>query len=176
MPTLNRFPLLGLWAEEAARRVGYTKDEAEAFGHAYAVLYAIRANRRPHAEQPDGKEGMSARRRRVKAERLHFAGDDLDVTYADGKVRGLVGGDRPQTPESYRRSVEKRFPLGYYDRLQKSFRRVLKTYPPRRLQQGRLVYDLYDEWKKRCGVGRRVDLDRLLDWCEERVEGEMAAR
>ena len=44
MPTLNRFPLLGLWAKGAARRLGYTKDESEALGHAYAVLYAIRAN------------------------------------------------------------------------------------------------------------------------------------
>jgi hypothetical protein len=43
MPTLNRFPILGLWAEEAARRIGYSKDEAESLGHAYAVLYAIRA-------------------------------------------------------------------------------------------------------------------------------------
>jgi hypothetical protein len=33
-PTLNRFPLLGLWAKEAARRVGYSKGESEALGAA----------------------------------------------------------------------------------------------------------------------------------------------
>ena len=43
MPTLNRFPLLGLWAREAATRIGYTAPDADTIGHAYAVLYAIRA-------------------------------------------------------------------------------------------------------------------------------------
>ena len=44
MATLNRFPLLGLWAREAAHRIGYPDREADVLGHAYAVLYAIRAN------------------------------------------------------------------------------------------------------------------------------------
>jgi hypothetical protein len=35
---------------------------------------------------------------------------------------------------------------------------------PRALQ-GRLVYDLYDEWKKECGGGRLVGLDELIHWC-----------
>lgn len=59
MPTLNRFPLLGLWAEEAARRLGYRKDGAESLGHAYSVLYAIRAQRvqRP---KTDGQAKLAA--------------------------------------------------------------------------------------------------------------------
>ena len=44
MPNLNRFPLLGLWAKEAARRIGHNDADAQTIGHAYAVLYAIRAN------------------------------------------------------------------------------------------------------------------------------------
>src|SRR5438132_2738711 len=93
MPTLNRFPLLGLWAEEAARRVGYARDEAESLGHAYAVLYAIRARERPKAADK-AKEPAGRARKRRKAERLRFGGDDLEVTRdAEGKVRGLVGGE-----------------------------------------------------------------------------------
>src|SRR5690242_5637434 len=62
MATLNRFPLLGLWAEEAARRIGYPKAEAESLGHAYAVLYAIRAQRlRQPAKE---KEEKAPRRKR----------------------------------------------------------------------------------------------------------------
>ena len=38
-----------------------------------------------------------------------------------------------------------------------------------------MVYDLYDEWKKQCGVGRLVDLDGLLRWVEERA-GDPTAR
>jgi hypothetical protein len=168
MPTLNRFPLLGLWAEEAARRLGYRKDEAESLGHAYAVLYAIRAQR---VKQPtaDGDKKEPAREKRGRVRHVHFGGDDLEVTFAEGHVRGKVGGDKPQTPASYVRSIEEKFPPGYYERLQKCFRELFKRIPPKQLE-GRTVYDLYDEWKKAAGVGRAVDLDKLLGWCRERVK------
>jgi hypothetical protein len=165
VPTLNRFPLLGLWAEEAARRLGYTRAEAESLGHAYAVLYAIRARGKPkHA--PEEKGAAKKPRRRAGAETLEFAGDELDIVRdTEGGVRGRVGHEREQTPATYRASIAAKFPGGYYDKFREAFRRVLKNYPPRRLDS-RLVYDLYDEWKKACGVGRLVDLDRLLDWCK----------
>jgi hypothetical protein len=168
MATLNRFPLLGLWAEEAARRLGYREDEAASLGHAYAVLYAIRA--RPRVHVPKGPEEKKAARPRARAaHRIHFCGDDLDVAYdVDGRLRGKVGGGRPQTPETYRSAVWAKFPPRYYERLQKAFRTLFKTFPPRTLE-GRRVYDLYDEWKKACGVGRLVDLDRLLEWCRRRA-------
>ena len=58
MTTLNRFPLLSLWAREVARRLGYTAAEAESLGHAYAVLYAIRAAGKPKHkdDQPGAKK------------------------------------------------------------------------------------------------------------------------
>jgi hypothetical protein len=175
VPTLNRFPLLGLWAEEAARRAGFRRDEAESLGHAYAVLYAIRANRRP--EPLAAKDHATAEHHRKshrRGPRVHFGGDDLDVTRtADGHVRGHVGGDGAQTPASYRRSVAGKFLPGYYERLQKAFRRVLRGVRPKDLRE-RAVYDLYDEWKRTCGVGRRVDLDRLLEWCAERAGQRVA--
>ena len=87
----------------------------------------------------------------------------------DGRLRGKVGG-RPQTPGSYTSAVRAKFPPGAYESLQKAFRDLLKMFPPRALE-GRRVYDLYDEWKKACGVGRLVDLDRLLEWCRRRAGG-----
>ncbi len=166
MPTLNRFPLLGLWAEEVARRLGYRAGEAQALGHAYAVLYAIRAQGR---RKPRG-ETKPERRPAPKSETLSFAGDELPVVREEGAVRGWVGHQAKQTPASYRADVEGKFPDGYYDRLRACFRRLLTTYRPAELDS-RLTYDLYDAWKKACGVGRRVDLDRLLAWCEEHAAG-----
>ncbi len=168
MPTLNRFPLLGLWAKEAARRLGYARDEAEALGHAYAVLYAIRKQK---VSKPEGtpKEKEPARKPR-KARHLRFGGDELEVVYdADGKVRGRVGGDKPQTPRTYEASVRKKFPPGYYAKLEHAFRTLFKRFEPDTLE-GRLVYNLYDEWKKACAVGRFVDLDELLRWCRARAK------
>ncbi len=171
MPTLNRFPLLGLWAKEAARRLGYTKGESESLGHAYAVLYAIRANtvRHKDKEKEEGAEERPAREER-KGEVLDFAGDELEVTHdAAGSLRGLVGGDRPQTPRSYHLSVEAKFPPGYYEKLERAFHDVWRGLAPRAIQN-KLVYKLYDQWKKSCADGRLVDLDRLLAWCRERAE------
>ena len=172
MPTLNRFPLLGLWAREAARRAGYRKDEAESLGHAYAVLYAIRAARRP--EPAEKSEGKAPPRKRAKAEQVRFGGDDLDVVRDEyGHLRGRVGGEKAQTPRSFLSSVVKKFPPDYYDCVCQSFQELLKTVPPRRIRT-RLVYDLYDEWKRACAVGRLVDLDKLVEWCRQRTREALA--
>jgi hypothetical protein len=173
MPTLNRFPLLGLWAAEAARRLGYKADEAQSLGHAYAVLYAIRAQRVRHKVEQTQRE--PAAKKRPRGELLRFGGDDLEVTYdANGHMRGHVGGE-PQTQASHRANVRAKFPDGYHERLQRAFRRVFKALPPSILE-GRQVYNLYDQWKKTCGVGRRVDLDCLLRWCDSRLAVEAASQ
>jgi hypothetical protein len=169
--TLNRFPLLGLWAEEAARRLGYRRDEAESLGQGYAVLYAIRAARRPKPAEGHAGEPKPTPK---PTEHVLFGGDRLDVIHdAAGHLRARVGGERPQTPAGYRASVQAKFPPGYYDRLRDAFRRLLKTYPPKALR-GRAVYTVYDQWKKQCGVGRSVDLDCLVQWCEENAASRMA--
>ena len=93
----------------------------------------------------------------------------------DGRLRGKVGGGKPQTAATYRSAVRAKFPPGYYESLEKSFRDLLKLFPPR-LLRGRGVYDLYDQWKKSCGVGRLVDLDRLLDWCRAGRRGPRTIR
>lgn len=169
MTTLNRFPLLGLWAKEAARRLGYTRGEAQSLGHAYAVLYAIRAA----APQQRQKSEESAARKRTRREgppvdQLEFGGDTLDVIHdPDGRVLGKVGGEAPQTPHSYEVSVRDKFPPGWYDKLERAFRTLLRSYPPRMLRSGRVLYNVYDQWKKACAVGRSVDLEKLLEWCRK---------
>jgi hypothetical protein len=172
MPTLNRFPLLGLWAREAARRIGYPTPDAEALGHAYALLYAIRANMRTERAKADQTTARPRRRRGV--DELTFGGDTFEVVYDDaGHVQGAVGGGRPQTPRSYRTSVANKFAPGYLAAVSAAFRQVLRAYPPKTLDS-KLVYDIYDQWKKACAVGRRVDLDRLIEWCHQRAGGRRA--
>jgi hypothetical protein len=167
-PTLNRFPLLGLWAREAARRLGYTRAEADSLGHAYAVLYAIRARGETHKKtKHKAKPAEAPAAEGPTAEQLEFCGDRLDVSRdEDGHVHPRVGGEE-QTPRGYHVSVQAKFPPGYYDKLEEAFRDVFKAHKPSELKGHRLVYNLYDQWKKSCAVGRSVDLDKLLDWCRQ---------
>jgi hypothetical protein len=172
MPNLNRFPLLGLWAREAAHRIGYSDAEADTLGHAYAVLYAIRANSttRPvkYKDPAAAKAVAEVMAAAPDIERLEFADDELQVSHtAGGRLVGRVGNQLPQTPETYRYKVAGKFPAGYYDRLQAAFRDFLAGLPPEKLNT-RLLYTLYDQWKKACAAGRLVDLDKLIAWCRER--------
>lgn len=172
MHTLNRFPLLALWAREAALRIGYPAAEADVLGHAYAVLYAIRANSpiRPGKYKDKAAEAAA---QRVKDEApeittLEFGDDELQISRtSEGVLVGRVGNAEPQTPQSYRYKVVSKYPAGYYDRLQKAFHAYFEAFTPEKLNTKR-IYGLYDQWKKQCAAGRLVDLDKLLEWCEKR--------
>jgi hypothetical protein len=171
MPTLNRFPLLGLWAREAALRIGHPEPDAGALGHAYAVLYAIRANSPVRPGKYKDEEAREAAER-AKAERgpveeVELGGDKLEVVHsAEGRLIGRVGGAEPQTPQSFRYKIARKFPAGYFERVQAAFRDFLGAFPPERVNS-RALYGWYDTWKKQCGSGRLVDLDKLLAWCEK---------
>jgi hypothetical protein len=171
MPTLNRFPLLGLWAREAAHRIGYEAPDADALGHAYAVLYAIRSNStgRPGRSEEKTSEGEAQGEGQPAPthERISFGGDEIQVERRDGRILGRVGDDGVQTTASYRYKIVSKFPTGYHDRLRDAFRKYFETIDPVRLDS-KMIYTVYDQWKKQCGTGRLVDLDRLLLWCEQR--------
>jgi hypothetical protein len=99
---------------------------------------------------------------------LSFAGDELHVSRnGRGELVGRVGDQLPQTPESYRYKVMRKFPESYYQRVQAAFRDFLSAFDPKKLDS-RMVYGLYDQWKKACASGRLVDLDRLIAWCHDR--------
>jgi hypothetical protein len=174
MATLNRFPLLALWAREAARRLGYPEREADVIGHGYAVLYAIRANSPKKPVHYKDKDAARAAQEALASptaselETLSFGGDDLQVSRnGRGELVGRVGDQMPQTPESYRYKVMRKFPAGYYERVQAAFRDFLAAVDTDRLDS-KMVYTLYDQWKKECASGGSVDLDRLIQWCHDR--------
>lgn len=183
MATLNRFPLFGLWNRVAAQVLGYDEDEAKCIGHAVAVLYAIRAQggaRKPkHPKEAaaipagDGEELLAN-------EELGFGGDSLpcemddDGTVLKCFVGCRSGKDHPQTPDSYDFNVEAKIKPEYLGPLTESMHDLLSSYKTAELG-GKLIYRLYDEWKKDCKAGRRVDLDELVTWLQERAERRNAA-
>ena len=61
-PTLNRFPLLGLFAHRAAKKLGYPEEDARLLGYSTALLYAIfKAKSQAKKEKPEKepKKGSS---------------------------------------------------------------------------------------------------------------------
>jgi hypothetical protein len=181
MPTLNRFPLLALWAREAALHEGHKPEEAAAIGHAYAVLYAIRASSPSRGAKHKGKaEGETpatpAQPATPQFQELEFCGDRLEVDRdPQGNLRGRVGHEAPQTAATFQSYVPPKFPAGYYAKVEKAFRDFFQAYDPQVLRQGRQLYHLYDQWKKSCASGRLVDLDKLIKWCEDRMARARAA-
>lgn len=179
MATLNRFPLFGMWNCVAAQVLGYDDDEARCIGHGVAVLYAIRAQGGARAKPKHPKEAAaiptSDDDEPLANEELGFGGDSLPCEMdEDGRVlKCLVGcrspKDQAQTPRSYDSQVGGKVPSEYRAQLEEQMRRLLKTYKPVELG-GKLIYRLYDDWKKECKAGRRVDMDELLAWLEEHAE------
>ncbi|HIG17225.1 MAG TPA: hypothetical protein EYQ31_08005 [Candidatus Handelsmanbacteria bacterium] len=180
MATLNRFPLFGLWNRVAATVLKYEEDEAKCIGHGVAVLYAIRA-------QGGGRRLRSGRAKSGKTipagegpvvmttDDVHFGDDDLPCTYDDdGHVLTCLVGcqspqDAAQTAASYDAGVEAKIPTEHIEALTAAMQQLLSTYKPAELQ-GSLIYFLYNDWKVACKAGRQVDLDKLVQWLQARIE------
>lgn len=179
MATLNRFPLFGLWNRVAAQVLGYDLEESKCIGHGVAVLYAIRAQGGARTKPKHPKEAAAIPTNEgdepLANEELGFGGDSLPCEMdEDGRVlKCLVGcrspKDAAQTPRSYDSNVDAKISAEYRSDLEEGMRRLLETYKAVELG-GKLVYRLYDGWKKDCKAGRRVDLDKLLEWLEEHAE------
>jgi hypothetical protein len=179
MATLNRFPLFGLWNRVAAEMMGYDPDEARCIGHGVAVLYAIRARGGSRKPKPEGSDSIPVGEK-LETDDLVFGGDPLPCVFdEDGRVtRCLVGARTPrdpaQTPDSYDKAVEAKIPEEYLEPLRSAMASLLATYPKLELN-GSLLYRVYDEWKIANKAGRRVDLDELTGWLEERTRARGGA-
>lgn len=174
MTTLNRFPVLGLWAKAAAIRIGFDYDEAASLGHAYALLYAIRANSRGGPRLANySKTKVKVSKNPYEAEtqdRMNFCGDTLETIEICNRIRGKVGGKNPQTPESYRKAIIQKFPARYYEVLETAFQEFFDQYSPMKVNS-KMVYSVYDEFKRDCRAKSRfIDLDLLLEWVRERTK------
>lgn len=167
-PTLNRFPLLGLFAHRAAKKLGYPEEDARLLGYSTALLYAIfKAKSQAKKEKPE-KEPKKELPKEVeaKAETITFGGQEFMVIPGKGKrLKKTVVGHKVHDPEEYDSQVEAKFPEGWYDRLAKAFDKYLDAYSPEDLNR---LFDLYKAWRDENKVGfNRVDLEKLMHWLGE---------
>jgi hypothetical protein len=164
--TLNRFPLFGLFAYRAARRMKYSEETARLLGYSTAVLYAIfKAKSQMKGESAEPKK-MPKEVETAKTGTVEFGGQRFMVIYDKRKHPSkTVVGHEIQSPEQYEPQVEAKFPKWWYDRLARAFDGYLAAYDAKELNTGNTLFDLYKAWRDECKVGfNRVDLEKLLDW------------
>ena len=106
--TINRAPVMTLWAAVVAERLGYDADEAATFGRTVAGLNAASKAQRlglaePHPEKHRGKKKTPGRK--VEIELL---GRVFPAVETDGGLRALAK-DKPADPASVHRYLESKF-------------------------------------------------------------------
>lgn len=168
-PTLNRFPLFGLFAHQAARRMGYDEDDARLLGYSTALLYAIfKAKAQAKKEAAEKKKALP-KEIEAKTKTLQFGGQEFQVIYGKGKkLKQTVVGHEVHDAVEYESQIKAKFPEGWHDRLAKAFDKYLATYDPGQVDKG--LFDLYKAWRDDNKVGfNRVDLEKLAAWLGERA-------
>lgn len=159
--SINRAPVLTLWAAVVAERLGFDADEALTLGKAVAGLNAQSKGRRlgifkPHEERP----AQARRKERGTRFRVEVCGRDVPAVNTDDGIRAVRGG-KPMDPNGVRRYLEEKFgdalPAAH-----SAMKKLARAYPPRDL--AREAYPLYERFRPDVpagmkGWGARGDLD-----------------
>ena len=171
-PTLNRFPLFGLFAHRAARKHGLSRGRRSTarllHGPALRHLQGQGASEKKAEKEPTKKKELP-KEIEAKAKTLKFGGQDFQVIYGKGKrLKQTVVGHEVHDADEYDSQVRAKFPESWYDRLAKAFDKYLAAYDPGELNKR--LFDLYKAWRDENKVGfNRVDLEKLAAWLEERA-------
>jgi hypothetical protein len=164
--SINRAPVLTLWAAVVAERLGFDRDEALTLGRAVAGLNAQSKGQRLGIYEPKGAE---AARRRRPAEAgavvpVELCGRIVPAIRTREGLRALERG-KPSDPSAVERYLKSKFE----DSLPASraaMRALAKAYPPRELAQHAL--ELYEAFRPKIPSGVRgwgaagvLDLERI---------------
>lgn len=109
--TINRAPVLTLWASVVAERLGYDRDEAVTLGHAVAGLNAAAKARSLGIAKPSEKRATE------KKARAPRPGDEVEVMLCNRAVPAVHTADglratskgKPAVPASVHRYLESKF-------------------------------------------------------------------
>jgi hypothetical protein len=173
--TLNRFPLFGLFAHRAARRIGYSKRASHLLGYSTALLYAIfkaKAQKQRRSTDEKAHKKLPAEAREATISHIEFGGKEFTVIRDNANhLRQTIVGHEIQTPEEYHSQVADKFPDGWHDRLAEAFDRYLAPHTPKELNTGDTLYELYRAWRDDCKAGfNRVDLEQLAHWLQDHTD------
>ena len=159
--SINRAPVLALWAAVVAQRLGFDEDKAPSLGKAVAGLNAYSKGRwlglfKPHEEKAK-KARQKERGQRFWVEVL---GRPVPATNTDDGIRA-VRGRKPIDPDSVRRYLDDKFGENL-KAVRSAMQRLAKAYKPQELAHD--AYRLYERFRPAIpeglkGWGAKGDLD-----------------
>lgn len=164
--SINRAPVLTLWAAVVAERMGFARDEALTLGRAVAGLNAYSKGKSLGLFKPTPKEVKEQRRKLREKESI-----TVDLLHRAVAARRTPDGlralskNKPIDPDSVQRYLEKKF-AGALDDARKAMMHLAKSRKPDELAEE--AYALYEEFrpdvpkgKKGWGSEGRLSLDKI---------------
>jgi len=150
--SINRAPVLTLWATMVAQRLGFDEDEALALGKALAGLNAQAKGRRlgifkPHEEKPQ-KAQEKERGQRFWIEVL---GRPVPATNTEDGI-WAVRGRNPIDPDSVRRYLSDKFGDDL-KAVRSAMRKLARAYKPQQLAHD--AYRLYERFRPDIPEGKK---------------------
>jgi len=160
--TVNRAPVLTLWAAVVAERLGFDRDEALTLGRAVAGLNAYAKGVRLGIFQPTPKDVQEQRRKARHGEELHvdLMHRAVPVVMTPDGIRA-VSKDRPIKPDSVERYLVKAFGEAL-DEARGAMVKLARSLPADKLAAQ--AYRLYEDFRPAvpggaAGWGARGELD-----------------
>jgi hypothetical protein len=150
--TVNRAPVLTLWAAVVAGRLGFDYDEALTLGRAVAGLNAYSKGKALRLYKPHPKTLEEERRKAeaapLRVELLHRA---VPVTRTKEGLRA-VSKDQPIAPQSVQRYLESKFGDALDDTIE-AMAALARSLDPETLAQR--AYELYEMFRPEVPAGTR---------------------
>jgi hypothetical protein len=163
--SINRAPVLTLWASVVAERLGFAHDEALTLGRAVAGLNAQAKGRRLGVFKPHEEKAKTARQKDHDERFLvEVCGRDVPAVNTPDGVRAVSGG-RPVDADGVEAYLEDKFGDDL-SAVRSAMRKLARGYSPAELSQR--AYPLYERFRPAVPEGRsgwgakgRLDLGLL---------------
>jgi hypothetical protein len=156
--SINRAPVLSLWAAVVAEQLGYDPDEAATLGEAVSVLNARSKGRRlgifgpsVHEGGRDNSAAPSERQTPHQDEQLELLGRPVPVTRTAQGVRAMIGGE-VLNPQRVRRKLEQKFGQNY-PIVRDAMGHVARSFRPAELAAA--AYGMYERFRPAVPAGTR---------------------
>lgn len=162
--SINRAPVLTLWAAVVAQRLGFNENEALTLGKAVAGLNAQAKGRRLGIFKPHEEKAKKARENeRGKRFLIEVCGRPVPATNTQDGIRA-VSGRNPIRPDSVRHYLEGKFGENL-KAVRSAMKKLAKASKPQELAHS--AYSLYERFRPTIpegvkGWGAKGHLDLAL--------------